>query len=261
MARVRSLRSPTLTLSDAVAAYWSSGAQRHLALNTQRAYRHAHHALLDTLGPDQPITVLSGAALREVLEERWAGASQASWNAQVTALRSLITYSQRHGWLTETSASLEPRRQSGGGTRAIPSDDLAALWARPDISLRDRTLWRMLYDTAARADEVLALDVEDLDFSAQRAAAPGRAGHQTIVWGRDTADLLGRHLAGRRRGPLFLTHRRPNVLPADLDRLSPTGRARLSYHRAWVIFHQVSGGWTLHQLRQSAIAHLGEGGV
>src|SRR5581483_2662966 len=148
MARVRSLRSPTLTLSDAVAAYWSSGAQRHLALNTQRAYRHAHHALLDTLGPDQPITVLSGA-------------SQASWNAQVTALRSLITYSQRHGWLTETSASLEPRRQSGGGTRAIPSDDLAALWARPDISLRDRTLWRMLYDTAARADEVLALDVED----------------------------------------------------------------------------------------------------
>jgi integrase len=30
--------------------------------------------------------------------------------------------------------------------------------------LRERTLWRMLYETAARAVEVLALNVEDLDL-------------------------------------------------------------------------------------------------
>src|ERR1035441_1535259 len=35
---------------------------------------------------------------------------------------------------------------------------------RDDIAIRERTLWRMLYETAARSAEVLRLDVEDLDM-------------------------------------------------------------------------------------------------
>ena len=35
--------------------------------------------------------------------------------------------------------------------------------------MRKKTLWRMLYETAARANEVLALNVEDLDVGARRA--------------------------------------------------------------------------------------------
>ena len=31
--------------------------------------------------------------------------------------------------------------------------------------LRDKTLWQMLYETAARAHEILALDVADLDLA------------------------------------------------------------------------------------------------
>jgi integrase/recombinase XerC/integrase/recombinase XerD len=120
----------------------------------------------------------------------------------------------------------------------------------------------MLYDTAARADEVLALDVEDLDLSDKRAMITGQGGHrQTIAWGPDTARLLARYLSGRRRGPLFVTHRQPKIIPAEPDRCPATGRTRLSYHRACAIFRQVSGGWTLHQLRHSALTHLGEGDV
>ena len=33
------------------------------------------------------------------------------------------------------------------------------MWALPYIGLREKALWRMLYATAARASEVLALDV------------------------------------------------------------------------------------------------------
>ena len=48
---------------------------------------------------------------------------------------------------------------------------------------------------------------------------------------------------------------------AELDR-SPDGRGRLSYQRAWSLFREASGGqWTLHQLRHSALTHLGEDGV
>ena len=51
------------------------------------------------------------------------------------------------------------------------------------------------------------------------------------------------------------------VFPAELDR-SPDVRGRLSYQRAWSLFREASGGqWTLHQLRHSALTHLGEDGV
>ncbi len=40
-----------------------------------------------------------------------------------------------------------------------------------------------------------------------------------------------------------------------------TGGARLSYRRAEEIFRAASGGWTLHQLRHSAITHLAEDNV
>lgn len=262
MARVARLRTQTTTLSDAVTAYWAGRAGRDLSANTQRAYRHAHQALLDAVGPDQPITVLSGDTLREVLEQHWAGASPATWNARVSALQSLLAYSQRHGWLTDGSPILGHRRDSDGETRAIPYDDLAALLSRSDISLREMALWRMLYETAARADEVLALNIEDLDLPRTRATITGEGGRRhTIVWGGATAPLLARYLAKRRHGPVFLTQRRPNVIPADLDRCLATGRARLSRQRASAVFHQASGGWTLHQLRLSALAHLGGGGA
>jgi integrase len=52
---------------------------------------------------------------------------------------------------------------------ASPSASLERLWERRDIALRERTLWRLLYETAARADEVLRLNVEDLDIPAKRA--------------------------------------------------------------------------------------------
>jgi len=35
--------------------------------------------------------------------------------------------------------------------------DLEALWRRDDLRLRDKTLWRLLYETAARANEALNL--------------------------------------------------------------------------------------------------------
>ena len=54
-------------------------------------------------------------------------------------------------------------------TRSIALASLDRLWERRDIDLRERTLWRLLYETAARADEVLRMNVEDLDIAAKRA--------------------------------------------------------------------------------------------
>jgi integrase len=78
-----------------------------------------------------------------------------------------------------------------------------------------------------------------------------------------SARLLPRLIAGRSHGPVFLSDRRPAParIPAAADLCPVTGRARLSYRRAEELFKAASGGWTLHQLRHSAITHLAEADV
>jgi integrase/recombinase XerD len=122
-------------------------------------------------------------------------------------------------------------------------------------------LWRLLYETAARANELLALDVEDLDLGNRRARVRSKGGAvEWVFWRTGSAQLLPRLLAGRTGGPVFLGDRRPSRAVAGLD-LDPTsGRARLSYRRAAELF-QGRTGWTLHQLRHSALTHAAEDGT
>ena len=86
--------------------------------------------------------------------------------------------------------------------------------------LRDRVLWTLLYETAARAEEALSLNVTDLD-TANRCAVVTRKGgaRDVLVWQTWTARLLPRLLVGRRCGPLFVTDRatRPSVALVDVD--------------------------------------------
>jgi integrase len=82
--------------------------------------------------------------------------------------------------------------------------------SRRDVPLREKTLWRMLYETAARASEVLALNIEDLDLDVRRAPVRSKGGDtEWICWGSGTAHLLPRLIRGRQAGPVFLSERRP----------------------------------------------------
>lgn len=101
-----------------------------------------------------------------------------------------------------------------------------------EVALRERVLWQMLYETAARAEEVLMLDVPHLDTANRRAVVTRKGGAKdVVVWQTGTARLLPRMLVGRRTGPVFLTDRKakPSVALVDVD--PTTGRARLSYRR------------------------------
>ncbi len=122
----------------------------------------------------------------------------------------------------------------------------------------------MLYETAARANEVLGLDVTDLDMPRRRAVVDGKGSRAELVgWETKTVRLLPRYLNARRHGPLFLATVAPTPArqPALADLDPSSGRARLSYRRAAEVFEAASGGWTLHQLRHSRLSHLAEAGV
>jgi len=152
----------------------------------------------------------------------------------------LFAYTTRQGWTPTSPAVGLERRQLRTGrtdharTRAVPEAELLAFLtaAHP---LRDKTLWWLLYETAARAGEVLALNVEDLDLAHRRAVVIGKGGRAELIgWETKTARLLPRLLHQRRNGPTFLadiapapgrqpalpdldpdTGRGPAVLPAD----------------------------------------------
>ncbi len=121
--------------------------------------------------------------------------------------------------------------------------------ARREVHRREKTLGRMLYETAGRAEEVLGVNIEELDFAGRRcpvkakgarstARRRGRARKddmlKTVHWDAGTARLLPRLLKGRTRGPVFVTHRRPRpgkvVSPRDV--CPDTALARLSYRQA-----------------------------
>ena len=116
----------------------------------------------------------------------------------------------------------------------------------------------MLYETAARASEVLALDVEDLDRPQRRAAVRSKGGDTDLIfWAAATARLLGRYLAGRNEGPLFLTAGRARSHPARRDLYPPTGQARLSYRTAAAAFSRHSGGWTASSTGRACLGTSG----
>jgi integrase/recombinase XerD len=77
----------------------------------------------------------------------------------MTALQSFIRYCDHNGWpKRHPLKGIERKREPRDETKAIAYDELDKLWSRADIGLLEKTFWRMLYEAAARANEILARD-------------------------------------------------------------------------------------------------------
>jgi Protein of unknown function (DUF3987)/Phage integrase family len=117
-----------------------------------------------------------------------------------------------------------------------------------------------LTESAARASELLGLDVGELDLANRRAVVTSKGGaREWITWSTSTARLLPRLLKGRHEGPVVTTRAPSRVVVAKLDQ-APGATARLSYRRAEELFKAATGS-TLHQLRHSALTHLAGDGA
>jgi integrase len=260
--RLRPAKEQPPTLVEAVDSFI---AQPDLAGSSRRSYAQTLGRLGRELGPQRPLEWVSARELERAVVEAWGGCAPATWNRHVATVRSFSAFCVRRGWVGEPfAAALARRREPADRTKVIPYAELERLWRRDDVAVREKALWRLLYETAARAGEVLSLNVEDLDLENKRARVVSKGGD--VEWlhlQAGSARLLPRLIAGRSDGPLFLSDRRPAParMPAAADLCPHTGRSRLSYRRAEELFCAASGGWTLHQLRHSAITHLAEANV
>jgi integrase/recombinase XerD len=218
-------------------------------------------------------TPAGAAALAEAFTAAFGDLAPATRLRHLSTLRSALTWWRDPGtWITtDPTASWARPKITADATRALTRAQVAALFAL-DARLRDKTLWRMLYETAARAEEILTLDVGDLDQASKRARVRSKGGKiEWVYWQTGTALLLPRLLTGRSAGPLFLSERLPTRAVPSNDLCEVTQRARLSYRRAAEVFEETTRpladpvhrkqGWTLHQLRHSMLTHEAEAGT
>ncbi|KAB2350381.1 site-specific integrase [Actinomadura rudentiformis] len=197
---------------------------------TRASYDDTLARLIDLAGGASPVADLTPEDFAAVMD-LWNTAAAATWNRHLSALTSFTTWAQRQAVLeTNPARRLQRRRPARLGDRAIPRARLDKLLTDDAHGLRERVLWRMLYETAARAEEILSLDIEDLDPEFRRARVTSKGGAIEYV-----------HWA--------------------------TGSGRLSYPRAEYLFKTATAapdphgrGWTLHQLRHSALQHLAAAG-
>ena len=156
-----------------------------------------------------------------------------TWNVSLDDVRSAAAYWQRQGWLAaDPSRLLVRRKPRPDRSRALSRAEVEQLLTREDIGLRERTLWRMLYETAARSAEVLRLDVEDLDMPNRKARVRREGGAiDIIVWQTGTARLLPRLLKGRASGPMFVLREAQTQRERQAD---PAKRARLAEDQAHI---------------------------
>jgi len=254
-----------VTLQAAADAFLSS--PRCENANTRRAYAGVIDKLAAELGGGRELADISDDEIAAVLKALWARAAESTWNRNRAAANAWLSWCRdRQRWpAPAVPAICERRKEHVDATKDLPKAAIERQLSRRDLPLREKTLWRMLYETAARANEILALDIEQLDLDNRRAPIRSKGGEiEWIYWGTGTAHLLPRLLrlpdgSSRNNGPLFLAGRKPVPArrPAPRDICPHTGRARLGYDRARILLMRLTG-WHLHQLRHSAATHLGD---
>ena len=276
MGNVRQLRPDTPAAPDtaaAIAAFLghlesarkSNG--RPYSEATVRNYRMSLERALDASALLADLDTEAGAArLRTRMAELWGQAAPSTWNARRAAVASALSYWREKGWITSdplagTDRAAEPAEREDVISRA---DIARALRSRP-AGDRDGALWSLLYDSAARAEEVLALNVEDLDLSNRRARVRRKGGGaDTIAWSAKTAARLSKYLSDRASGPVFLSDRaawgasRGRRMRRDID--PDSGRGRLGYRQVHAVLKRETG-WTPHRLRHAALTHAAEDGM
>ena len=195
-------RHDTAALGTAIDAYLATLAGPESA-GTRRVYTGILRQLAAEYGEGTVVAALRPEAVGTWFGSRWGQRSPSRWNVALDALRSASRYWIDQGWLADDPARmLRRRRKAPDRSRALSRADVERLLTRDDIPIRERTLWRLLYETAARSAEVLRLDVEDLDMPNRKAKVRRKGGAiDVIVWQTGTARLLPRLLKGRKGRP------------------------------------------------------------
>jgi site-specific recombinase XerD len=248
--------------------------RRAVAEKTRRAYaidsgQFVAWAIAGSLEPSS-VDVRALRRYAASLSER--GQAPSTVARKLAALRGLFRAQVELGMRTENPAELlsSPKRPQRL-PRVLKPGEVAALLdgipATGPLALRDRALFELAYASGLRAEELVSLDVESVDFDSESVRVEGKGGKTRVVpAGEHALRAIERYLA-RARSALDAEHTQAGARPLFLSksgrRLGTSDvRRRL---RAWA--RQAAARAPAladahpHALRHSFATHLLEGGA
>ena len=184
---------------------------------------------------------------------------------KLAAARSFHAHLVTVGAAESNPADLLPATKKGSKLpRVLARDEVAGLLdripARSPLEIRDRALFELAYSSGLRAEEIVSLDLDGLDFEGELARVTGKGSKTRLVPIGEPAQAalrryldIGRHALGPARDEtaLFVSRRGRRLSASDI-------RRRLN---KWVREAAVAGRISPHTLRHSFATHLLEGGA
>jgi integrase/recombinase XerC/integrase/recombinase XerD len=241
--------------------------RRGAAERTRRAYGVdlGQLALWSTAAGVEPDGVDYPVLRRYAAQLAGRGAGPRTVARKLAAIRSFFGSMVELGELTANPADLLPApKQPQRLPRTLKAEDVAALLNRipatTPLELRDRAMFELAYACGLRAEELVNLDLESIEFDAEQVRVEGKGGKTRFVPAGEPA---------LRSVTRYLERGRPGLAGADAEPallLSKSGR-RLSTSdvrrrlRVWARHAAQQGGVHPHALRHSFATHLLEGGA
>ena len=256
--------------AEALEAFDADLRRRAVADKTRRAYAidGSQFAAWASARELSPATVELRALRRYAAGLSQQGAAPTTVARKLAALRGLFRVQMELGQRSENPADLlsSPKRAQRL-PRVLRSAEVAALLDRipqtTPLQLRDRALFELAYASGLRAEELVSLDVESLQFDAETVRVEGKGGKTRLVpVGEHALAALERYLA-RGRPALDAGHDRALFLSKSGRRLSTSDvRRRLrTWARQAAALAPALADAHPHALRHSFATHLLEGGA
>jgi integrase/recombinase XerC/integrase/recombinase XerD len=264
--------------SDPLPAAWSSALsafgddlrRRAVAEKTQRAYSidTQQFAGWATSAGLDPASVDVRALRRYAAGLSSRGQAPSTVARKLAALRGLFRALVETGVRADNPAELlsspkKPQRLP----RVLRPAEVAALLDRipatTPLELRDRALFELAYASGLRAEELVMLEIDSVDFDAETVRVEGKGGKTRVVpAGEHALAALARYLS-RGRPALDGEHQNALFLSKSGRRLGTSDvRRRLrTWSRAAAAHEPGLDGVYPHALRHSFATHLLEGGA
>src|SRR5215208_607816 len=162
----------------------------------------------------------------------YRGLARASVARKLAAVRSLHDHLARTGEASQNPAELLPMpKKASRLPRVLGPDEIARLLDRIPASgpleVRDRAMLELAYACGLRAEEIVNVDAEAVDFESETVRVTGKGSKTRIVpMGEPAQRALDRYLsrarpaltADRAEPALFLSRRGRRLSPSDIRR-------------------------------------------
>jgi site-specific recombinase XerD len=187
------------------------------------------------------------------------GSAGTTISRKLSALRGFFRFLRRHGVIDQDPARVVRQRRKRQTLMPYLSEpEIGEFLRAPDpgkpAGLRDRAILELLYATGIRVGELVALDVEDLDFKARLVRVLGKGSKERIVpLGQPAARAVTAYLDAREGKPatagkreMFLNNRGGRLSDRSIRRLIK------KYVDQLALNHNLSP----HAIRHSFASHL-----